>query len=135
MKNIEDVKTKSQLLSGFGNEDIIEEFYLKKNQKLRPGTIFSENDDEYKIEIGVPFIREEDLKVELLADSLIVRAQRQMPNDSNKNIRTYKGTFHISNDVKKDKIDVSFREGLLTVKFPKTKIRENQQEIDIKEGN
>ncbi len=132
MKNYEDVKKKSQFLSGFGSEDVIEEFYLKENQELRPGTILSENDEEYKLEIGVPFIREKDLKVKLQNDKLVVSAERQTPKKTSGKVRTYKGIFHITNDIIKDKIDVNFNEGLLTIIFPKNKIKRKQQNIDIK---
>jgi len=132
MKNFEDIKSKSQFLSGFGSDDIIEEFYLKENQELRPGSILSENDEEYKLEIGVPFIREKDLKVKLENDRLVVSADRQTPKKASSKVRTYKGIFHITDDIIKDKIDVTFNYGLLTIIFPKNKIKRKHQNIDIK---
>lgn len=109
---------KTQFLGGFGSEDLVEEFYMEKNQDLRPGTIFSENDQEYKIELGVPFMRKEDMEVDLTQDKLIVEANRKIPKEQREK-KHYKGIFHIADDVNKDGIAVDFNDGMLAVTFPK----------------
>lgn len=122
---MENVKKKSQFLSGFGSENLIEEFHLGKNQKLRPGSVISENNDVYKIELGIPFMREEDIHVELSSNKFIVNARRPIGHTKNGKERIYKGIFHISEDVQKEEINVKFKDGLLTIVFPKNKIKAN----------
>ncbi len=129
---METVKNKTQFLDGFGSENLIEEFYLSKNQKLRPGTVLSENEDQYKIEVGVPFMRKNDMNIELMNDKLIITGNRPLEHSSRSKERNYKGIFHLPNDIKKDEINVSFNDGLLTVKFPKNKFKEQHQSTRIK---
>jgi HSP20 family protein len=119
---MENTKKKTQFLGGFGSENLVEEFYLEKNQKLRPGTVISENEDVYKVELGIPFMRKEDIQVEVSGEKLIVSANRPMDDAKNAKERTYKGIFHISEAVRKEGIDVKFNDGLLTLVFPKRKI-------------
>ena len=124
---MEHIKTKKQFLGGFGSENMVEEFFLTKHAKLRPGTIISENEDVYKIELGIPFLGEKDIEVELLDDTLIVSGEGKMKeqNDTYKE-RIYKGVFHITDDVIKDRIEAKFNDGLLTIRFPKKKIQVKQ---------
>ncbi len=123
---MEELKNKTKFLSGFGNENMVEEFYLSKNTKLRPGVVLSENDEYYKIELGVPFLKKQDMRVELHKNILVVTGKR-INQHAKTSEKSYKGIFHISDDVMKDKIESEFNDGLLTIKFPKNKIKKIHQ--------
>jgi HSP20 family protein len=124
---MENTKKKTQFLGGFGSENLVEEFYLEKNQKLRPGTVISENEDSYKIELGIPYMRKEDIQVEVAGKKLVVSGKRPIGDSKKVSERTYKGIFHISDDVRKDDIDVEFNDDLLTIIFPKRKIETSHE--------
>lgn len=131
---MENTKKKAQFLGGFGSENLVEEFYLEKNQKLRPGTVISENEDVYKVELGIPYMRKEDIQVEVSGEKLIISAKRPVGDSKKGSERTYKGIFHISEDVRKDDIKVKFNDGLLTIVFPKSRIEASHETSYIKKS-
>jgi HSP20 family protein len=128
------MKTKkrgNQFLSGFGNNNIIDEFYVSDNKKLTPGTILSESDDAYKIELGIPYFRKQDVNLEYADNQLIVSGHRPMSTPTDKKTRSYKGVFEIPEDVISDKIEVHFNDGLLRVVLPKKHIKAKFQKSTV----
>ena len=113
---------KSGFLGGFGDENLVEEYYFSKNSKLRPSTVLSENDKLYKVEVGIPFMNKEDLQFDLFGERFVVTGKRKI-DDGNGKERLYKAIFHIADDVDKEGIAAEFIDGLLTIRFPKQKIR------------
>lgn len=109
-------------LSGFGNEKIIEDIYVGDLKKLRPGTIVSENEHRYKIEVGIPYMNSEDIKVEIENDKLIIDGLKRMRDTDEGKRRSYKGIFQIPVDVLVRDLDVRYQDGLLKVELPKKKI-------------
>lgn len=118
----EKTSEKSQFLGGFGDENLVEEYYFSKNNKLRPSTVLSENDKAYKVEVGIPFMSKEDLQFDIFQDRFVVTGKRKMNDPKNKE-RLYKAIFHIADDVNKEGIEADFNDGMLTIHFPKQKIR------------
>jgi HSP20 family protein len=118
----------SPFLSGFGNENIIEEHYTGKSQNLTPGTILSESDEVYKIELGIPFLRKEDITVEFHNDRLIVKGHRSTPAEIKEDSKNYNGIFQVPQNVQTDKIYSIFKDDLLTVVLPKQKVIVHSQE-------
>jgi len=125
-------KKRNQFLSGFSNENIIEEFYVSDNKKLQPSTILSENEDRYKIELGIPYMRKDDIVLELGNNQLIISAHKPKSGSSDNKSRSYKGVFEISNDIRTEKIKADYKNDLLTVILPKQKIISKTQESTIK---
>lgn len=117
----------SPFLSGFGNENIIEEYYAGKKQNLTPGTILSESEEAYKIELGIPFLRKDDISVEYKNYRLVVKGHRSTPADAKEDSKTYKGIFQVPQNVQTDKIYSAFKDDLLTVVLPKQKVAHTQE--------
>ena len=110
-----------KFLSGFANTNIIDDIYVSDIQKLRPGTIISENEDQYKIEIGIPFMNEKDIKVVVDDDKLVVDGEKRIKSPNNKK-RKYKGIFQLPADVLVRDMKVKYDDGLLNVVLPKQRI-------------
>ena len=111
-----------KFLSGFGNTDIIEDIYVGDIHKLRPGTIISENDFQYKIELGIPFMNKEDFKLAIEQYKLIIDVEKKINNSETRKQRKYKGIFQLPADVLIRDLEVKFDQGLLTVLLPKQRI-------------
>jgi len=111
-----------KFLSGFGNTDIIEDIYVGDIHKLRPGTIISENDFQYKIELGIPFMNKEDIKLAIEQNKLIIDGEKKINNSEARKHRKYKGIFQLPADVLVRDLELKFEQGLLTVLLPKQRI-------------
>lgn len=110
----------NHFMSGFGNENFLQEYYMDKGTGLKPGSILSENEHRYKLEIGIPFLDKEDIHLELMGNKLTIsgtKSTESVPIDIS--AREYVGVFYLPEDVKKDKISTHFEEGLLTIILPK----------------
>lgn len=112
----------NQFLSGFRNDNIIEDVYTGDSGRLKPGAILSENDRQYKIEIGIPFIRMQHIEVETESNKIIVTGKRHYPDAGKEKSRNYKGIFQIPVDALMSEMNVSFDDGMLIIKLPKNKI-------------
>jgi len=123
---------RNQFLSGFGNDNIIEEFYISDNKKLTPGTILSESEDEYKIEFGIPYMRKQDINLEYADNQLIVSGHRPTSTPSDNKTRSYKGVFKIPENVESENIEAVFKDGLLAVILPKKNIKKKFQKSTVR---
>jgi len=119
---METMKKSKKFLSGFANTDIIDDIYVSDIKNLRPGSIVSENEEEYKIEIGIPYMDEEDIKVAVREDKVIINGEKPLGTPNRTKHRKYKGVFELPVDVLNNRLKVGFKEGLLTVILPKKRI-------------
>lgn len=128
---MENTMNKKRFLSGFANDKIIEDIYVGDQKKLTPGTIVSENNKQYKIEIGIPFMQEEDINVEVKKGKIFVSGKKEINASPENKQRTYKGIFQIPADALLRDMKVSFRNGLLKIELPKRKIVQQFQSQGI----
>lgn len=124
------LETGSNFLSGFGNENILEEFYTANGERLEPSSVFSENEEHFKIEIGVPFIEEDDLSFSFDGHRMKITGSHEITNDSEDTKRVYKATIQVPDDISKKDVRLAFKDGLLHVILPKEKIHSKQQHLD-----
>jgi len=98
-----------------------------------------ETDDHYQIEADLPGIRKEDIDIDFSNNYLTISAKRnEAIEDKNENyVRRerhygeFKRSFYIDN-VDENKIDASFKDGVLKVVLPKlNKGKNNRRKIDI----
>jgi HSP20 family protein len=119
---MEKINKSRKFLSGFGNTNIIEDIYVGDMKKLSPGTIVSENDEQYKIELGIPFMNEKDVQVVVNNDKLIIDGEKRIRSSNERKKRKYKGIFELPADVLVRDLDVKFKQGLLNITLPKKRI-------------
>lgn len=119
---MENIDKSRKFLSGFANNNIIEDIYVTDVQKLRPGTIVSENKEQYKIELGIPFMRKKDIKVAIENNKLIVFGEKRIQNSVDTKKRVYKRVFPLPAEVLVKDIEVKFSQGLLNITLPKRRI-------------
>lgn len=102
----------------------------------------SETETEVLVSAELPGIDEKDVEVSLSQGVLTIKGEKKLEKEQKeKNFhrveRSY-GSFQRSIplpcDVEEDKADAAFKQGVLTVKLPKTKAAQQSKKIAVKSG-
>lgn len=121
-------------------------FFSMKDEVLNtsnftPSVRISEDKDNFYLNIEMPGIPKEDVKISLENDVLSVSGTKKAQNkteDTNLIMNEiYYGefcrSFNLSNDIKKDAIDAEFKDGLLHITLPKVEeAKPEVKEIKVK---
>ena len=105
-----------------------------------PKVDIAETDKEFEIQLHVPGIKKEEISIDLNDDQITISGERKLENEKKeKNFRsvesyfgTFNRTFFLPEVVNRDKIDASYRDGILTVTLPKDDKRVAKKQIAIK---
>jgi HSP20 family protein len=134
-------ETSSRGLSQPGRRDLfdIEDFFDTRNwlrpfQKSMPAVNVCEDKKSYEIDVVAPGFKKEDFKINLEDNVLTISAEtKQEDRDNGKEFsrreysyNSFTRSFTLPNDVKDDKIDASYQDGILKLNIPKTETRERQ---------
>ncbi|HLP74757.1 MAG TPA: Hsp20/alpha crystallin family protein [Bacteroidales bacterium] len=92
-----------------------------------PAVNIREDDRNYFLELAVPGMEKKDFKIDIDEDVLTISSEKQNENEENREGYTRKEfsyssfvrSFYIPENVNKDSINASYKEGILTVSFPK----------------
>lgn len=94
----------------------------------RPAVNIREDDKKYSLELAVPGIDKKDLKIEVNEDILTISMEQKQENEEE--ISGYKRreysyssfcrSFYLPEDSNRDKIEASYKDGILTVDLHKT---------------
>ena len=95
--------------------------------KWRPSVDIAENDDEYIINADLPGINREDLGVTVADGRLTLRGERRQVSEENSGsvhhvervYGTFTRTFDLPGAVNADRIEATYRDGVLSVTVPK----------------
>ena len=125
-------------------EDIIPLRWFEESEEIgehlwAPRADMSETEDKYTVHMDLPGVSKKDLKVNLEDDMLTISGERkvdetQKGEDFYRRERSY-GSFYrgftIPKSVKQDKIEATFKDGVLTVNIPKVE-KSKPRHIEIK---
>ncbi len=128
-------KRNYDVFDSFFNDPFFEEEGRRKNHGVMK-TDVKEKDGNYIIEIDVPGYNKEDIQIELENGYLTVTAKANTKVDEEKEGYIYKErfvgecsrSFYTGEDVKEEDIKASFKNGTLTLTFPK----EDKKQIEGK---
>jgi len=94
----------------------------------KPAVNIKEDDKKYSLELAVPGIDKKDLKIEVNEDILTISMEQKQENEEE--VSGYKRrefsyasfcrSFYLPDDTNRDKIDASYKDGILTVDLHKT---------------
>jgi HSP20 family protein len=93
-----------------------------------------------KITAELPVMEEKDIEVNVSDDVLTIKGEKKKANKkdcypSERHYGSFERSFHIPDSVDANKIEASFRNGLLTVTLPKTAETQKQaKKIEVKKG-
>lgn len=100
---------------------------------------FKENDKEYLIQIELPGIEKEDIKLNIIDNSIEIRAQKkEVKEEANKEGKSFSKkfsgfyqVFDAPSNADLSNIDASYKNGVLVLRLPKKEKSENRKEIKI----
>lgn len=129
----------------FGAEnpfDWTDRFWLPENSVEVPSANVIENDKEFKLELSAPGFGKEDFKVDVEDGVLCISAEKEKSSEEEKeNYRkkefsysSIRRSFTLPENVKEDKIDAKYENGILKIVLPKMAIESKKPAKEIKVG-
>lgn len=126
-------------MSDFGNDrdEMIEELSLGYRKAF---TNYKETDQEFVIQIELPGVEKEDIQLNVTDTGLEIKAEKKQEK-TNKSDKEYSYTksyagfyqaFDVPDNADLDKIDASYKNGVLTVRLPKKDNIKNKKTVQIK---
>ncbi len=98
-----------------------------------PAVNISENEKSYTIEVVAPGFTKEDFKIKVDDDTLTISAESKYENKENGKDKEYTRreysynsftrSFRLPEDVKDDSINASYKDGVLSLELPKSKVQ------------
>jgi HSP20 family protein len=93
-----------------------------------PAVDITESDKAYEITADLPGISEKDIEVKLAPGGLIIKGEKREESEEKKkdyylherHFGSFQRSFRVPEGVEADKIEASFKDGVLTVTLPKT---------------
>jgi HSP20 family protein len=100
---------------------------LQNRTSSMPAVNIKEDDKKYSLELAVPGIDKKDLKIDINEDVLTISSEQKHETEEKGNgykrkefsYTSFCRSFYIPENVNKDKIEASYKDGILTVGLPK----------------
>lgn len=100
----------------------------RRERTLMPAMDVSDDDERYTVTVELPGVKKEDVHVELQEGMLTVRGEKRSEREEKKETRRYversfgafSRSFRLPPDADADRLDASFRDGILTLTIPKS---------------
>lgn len=129
--------TYGSFIDKFFNDDF---FGKKLNNTFSPKVDLAETDKNFEIQFHVPGIKKEDIKIDITNDRLTVSGERKFENEKKeKNFHsleshfgTFSRSFYLPDNIKLDKVEASYTDGILNIIVPKDEKKELKRNISIK---
>ncbi|MGV3588432.1 MAG: Hsp20/alpha crystallin family protein [Adhaeribacter sp.] len=101
-----------------------------------------ETENGFEIELTLPGLKKEDIKIELQEGRLTVSGERKFRNeDTNKRYQiiesqygSFSRSFQLPNNIDPNAINAEFQDGILRLTVPKDKQKTQKHQIQIKDG-
>jgi HSP20 family protein len=119
-----------------------DEFFpvLTNRTSSMPAVNIKESDKDFILELAVPGIDKKDLKIDINDDVVTIssesRSEKEEDNDGYKrkefSYSTFCRSFYLPENVNRDKIQASYKDGILKVELPKHEEDKNKISKQIK---
>ncbi len=102
---------------------------------------FKETDKEFIIQVEIPGVDKEDVKLNVTENGVEIRAEKKKEKEEGNEGRSYRYTknysgfyqaFDVPENADLENIDASYKNGVLTIKLPKKTKVEQKRSIQIK---
>jgi HSP20 family protein len=106
-----------------------------------PAVNIREDENNYILELAVPGMDKKDLKIDIAEDVLTISSEQKNEYEDKQDGYTRKEfsyssfvrSFYIPENVNADKIDANYKDGILTVSFPKQEeMKKITRQVNIK---
>ncbi len=110
---------------------------------LAPAVDMVEKPKAYEVSVELPGMSEKDIEVKLANGRLTIKGEKKEETEehekeyhvSERRYGAFQRTFPVPDDVDPDKIDATFREGVLKVALPKSEqAQKEERKINVKAG-
>ena len=130
------LRWRGSLLDDFFSND---RFYTPSGENWYPAVDVNEDDDAYHFQMELPGLTKEDVKISFKDDVLTISGEKKAEQkEEKKNYHYYERrfgkferAFRFHSDVIVDKINASFKDGILMIDLPKAEIAK-PKEIEVK---
>jgi len=118
-----------------------------KDTELLPGSLYAlspkadveETDSEYKVYVEIPGVDKKDIKIHLENNTLVIKGEKKQSKEvkednylcCERSYGSFQRTFEFPGNVKSDKVEAEYKDGVLTVVVPKAE-ESKRKEIEIK---
>ncbi len=104
-----------------------------------PAVDIAEHDDEYVVRVELPGVAKDDVKVVIQENMLAIRGEKKQEKDTKgsnyhrveRSYGTFQRSFSLPSNVKGDKIDASFKDGVLNIVLPKAE-EAKRKEVEVR---
>ena len=104
-----------------------------------PAVDIAEHENDYVVNIELPGVNKDDVKITLESNILTIRGEKKQEKESKdqnlhrveRSYGAFQRSFTLPTTVKNDRIDASFKDGILTVTLPKAEEAKPKQ-IEVK---
>ena len=118
----------------------IERLWQSKGRGMEPVADLVERTDRYEVTAELPGMDGKNIEVKLANGSLIISGDKKEEREereanyymSERRYGSFQRSFRIPEGVNADKIEASFKNGVLTVALPKTDEAKKEKKIDVK---
>jgi len=106
-----------------------------------PAVDIVEQDDDYIVKVELPGVSKDDVKITMEDNVLTIRGEKSQEKETKKGSHhrmersygSFQRAFTLPTTVKSDKIEASFKDGILNVKLPKAEEAKRKQiEVTVK---
>jgi len=117
----------------FNVDNFFDKPWFKKFENGFPAVNIAENDKNYEVEVVAPGFKKEDFKLKVDDDVLTISAESRSERKEDDNKKEYTRreysyssftrSFHLPDSVKDDAIEASYKDGILQLELPKSKVQ------------
>lgn len=133
----------NQLLEGFFEDSPLKMMSQKGGVLAAPKLDLSETEKELHVSVELPGMKEDDLDVEFTGDALRIRGEKKDERDEKQHnfhrIERSFGMFErivpIPKEVDREKVQATFKNGVLHITLPKMEVAPASQKIAVKPGS
>jgi HSP20 family protein len=148
------MSTKSLIKAGDRFPSVFDDFFKPWNEWFTNGGLLSkplnvpavnviENHNEYKVSVAAPGMKKSDFEIDMEGNMLTIGSEKEETKEEKDEQYTrkefsyssFRRSFSIPEDVKQDKIEASYEDGVLKISLPKkddTKTKSVSKHISIK---
>jgi len=131
-------RTFSPFLSNLFDDDFLP--VLSNRTSSMPAINIKEDDKSFTIELAIPGMDKKDLKIDISDDMLTISSENKNKVEEEKDgykrkefsFSSFCRSFFIPENVNRDKIGASYKDGILTVELPKQEEDKNKITKQIK---
>jgi HSP20 family protein len=113
---------------------------ISRELNFRPQVDVAETEKSFELSFSLPGLKKEEIKINLEGNVLTVSGERKLNKEQkNKNFHSvetqygsFSRSFELPETVEINKIDASYKDGLLSIELPKTSKTIAKAEIEIK---